>query len=59
MLSTGHYKRYDHPFLIEIENKLTGAKIGYIKVPHVTVADDFTLLTNLTSEMQVMLPCRG
>ena len=57
MLSTGHYKRYNHPLMIEIENKITVAKIGYIRVPHVTVADDVTLLTNVASEMQVMLPC--
>ena len=50
VLSMGHYKRYNHPLLIE--NKFTGAKIGYIRVPHVTVADDALLLTNLTSEMQ-------
>ena len=30
VLSTGHYKRYNHPLLIEIENKFNGAKIGYI-----------------------------
>ena len=59
MLSTGHCKRCNHPPLIEIENKFTGAKIGYIRVPHVTVADDVVLLTNLASEMQVMLPCTG
>ena len=59
VLSTGHYKRYNHQLLIEIENKFTGAKIGYIRVPHVTVADDVALLTNLASEMQVMLPCTG
>ena len=59
VLSTGHYKRYNHPLLIEMENKFTGAKIGCIRVPHVTVADDVALLTNLASEMQVMLPCTG
>ena len=47
VLSTGHCKRYNHPFLIEIENKLTVAKIGFIRIPHVTVADDVALLTNL------------
>ena len=30
VLSMGHYKRYNHPLLIEIENKFTGAKISYI-----------------------------
>ena len=28
--------------------------VRHIRVPHVTVADDVGLLTNLTSEMQVM-----
>ena len=37
VLSTAHYKRYNDPLLIQLENKLTGAKIGYIRVPHVTV----------------------
>ena len=59
MLSTGHYKRCNRPLLIEIENKFTGAKIGYIRVPHVTVADDVVLLTNVASEMQFILPCTG
>ena len=59
MLCTGHYKRYNHPFLIEIENKFTGAKIGYIRVPHVTFVHDVALLTNVASERQVMLPCTG
>ena len=45
--------------MIEIENKFTGAKIGYIIVPYATVEDDVMLLTNLASEMQVMLPCTG
>ena len=29
-----------HPLLIEVENRFTGAIIGYIQIPHVTVADD-------------------
>ena len=59
VLSTGHYKIYNHPLLIAVEHKFIGAKIGYIRVPHVTVADDVALLTNLASEMQVMLQCTG
>ena len=41
---------------IELENKFTGAATGYIRVPHFTVADDITLTSNFTSEMQVMVP---
>ena len=59
MLSTGHYKMYNNPLLIELENKFTGATIGYIRVPHVTVADDLTLMGNCTSEMQVMVQTSG
>ena len=50
---------YNNPLLIELENKFTGATIGYIRVPHVTVADDLTLMSNCTSEMQVMVQTSG
>ena len=33
-------KRYNNPLLLEVENRFTGAQIGYIKISHVTVADD-------------------
>ena len=59
VLSMAHYKRYDNPLLIQLENKFIGAKIGYIRIPHVTVADDFTIMNNSPSEMQVMLPTSG
>ena len=59
VLSTGHYKRYNNPLLIELENKFIGATIGYIRVPHVTVADDLALMSNSTSEMQDMVPTSG
>ena len=55
MLSTSHYKRYNNPLLLEVENRFTGALIGYIKIPHVTVADDLAFLTHSQPEMQFML----
>ena len=55
MLSTGHYKRYDNPILLHLEQRYTGAKIGSIGIPHVTVADDVALLSWFRSEMQVMV----
>ena len=55
VLSTSHYKRYNNPLLIEVKNRFTGALIGHIKIPHVTVADDLAFLTHLQTEMQFML----
>ena len=57
VLSTMHYKRYNNPRLIQLENKFTAAKIGYIRIPRVTVADDLTMTSNSLSEMQVMYMC--
>ena len=54
-LSTGHYKRYDNPILLHLEQRYTGAKIESIGIPHVTVADDVALLSWFRSEMQVMV----
>ena len=59
VMSTSHYKRYNNPLLIQLESKFTGAKIGYIRIPHVTVADDLTLMSYSQSEMQVMIPTSG
>ena len=33
VLSMAHYKRYNNPLLIQLENKFIGAKIGYINIP--------------------------
>ncbi|MEW8547407.1 MAG: reverse transcriptase domain-containing protein, partial [Candidatus Thiodiazotropha sp.] len=57
VLSTSHYKRYNNPLLLEVENRFTGALIGHIQIPHVTVADDLALLTHSQLEMQFMLDC--
>ena len=40
VLSTSHYKRYNNPLLIQLEDKYTGMVTGSIRIPHVTVADD-------------------
>ena len=56
-LSTSHYKRYNNPLLIEEENRFTGALMGHIKIPHVTVADDLAFVTHSQMEMQFMLDC--
>ena len=57
VLSTSHYKCYNNPHLIEVENRFTGALIGHIKIPHVTVADDLAFVTHSQMEMQFMLDC--
>ena len=59
VLSTAHYKRCNNPLLIQLENKFTGAIIGHIRIPHVTVADDFTLMSHSPNEIQVMVPTSG
>ena len=52
MLSTAHYMRYNSPLLLQLEDKYTGAIIGSIQVPQITVADDLLLLSKLRLEMQ-------
>ena len=55
VLSTSHYKRYNNPLLLQLEQRYSGAKIGSISIPPVTVADDLALLALLQPEMQVMV----
>ena len=55
MLSTGHYKRYNNPLLLQLEERFPGVKIGSISIPHITVADDLALFAENKSEMQVMV----
>ena len=57
VLSTSHYKRYNNPLLIEVENRFIGALFGHIKIPHVTVADDLAFVTHSQMEMQFILDC--
>ena len=59
ILSTSHYKRYNNPLLIQIEDKYIGAIIGSFRIPHITVADGLALLSNEENEMQYMLDDSG
>ena len=54
VLSTGHYKRYNNPLLLQPEKQYSGMKIGSFSIPHIiTVADDLALLAQYKSDMQV------
>ena len=52
VLSSTHYKGYNNPLLLQLEDKYTGALIGSIRIPHVTVADDLLLVSESELEMQ-------
>ena len=55
VLSASHYKRYNNPLLLQLENRYPGMKIGPISLSHITVADDLALLARSKSDMQVMV----
>jgi hypothetical protein len=55
ILSTDHYKRYNNPLLLHLEEYFSGVQIGTKRVPYVTCADDIALLTSSTDEMSQML----
>ena len=55
VLSTSHYKRYNNPLLLHLEQRYRGVKIGSIKIPHVTVADDLAVIFSAQSEAQAMV----
>ena len=55
VLSTSHYKRYNNPLLLHLEQRYTGVKIGSIKIPHVTVSDDLAVISSAQSEAQAMV----
>ena len=55
VISTGHYKRYNNPFLLQLEDRFTGIRIGAAGIPHVTVADDVALLAEDHPDTQVMV----
>ena len=55
VLSTGHYKRYNNPLLLQLENNHSGMKTGSISIPHITVAEDIALFALYKSDMQVMV----
>ena len=43
VLSTGHYRRYNNPVLLQLDEMYPGIKIGAIGIQHITVADDLAL----------------
>ena len=45
VLSTSHYKIYDNPLPIQLEDKYIGMIIGSIQIPHITIADGLALLS--------------
>ena len=55
VLSTAHYKRYNNPPLLQLEERYTDVKIGSINIPHVTVADDLAVLAREYCDIQVIL----
>ena len=55
VISTGHYKRYNNPFLLQLEDRFTGIRIGANGIPHVTVADNVALLAEDHPDTQVMV----
>ena len=55
VLSTDHYKRYNNPLLLQLEEYFTGATIGTTKIQHITCADDIALISSTPREMQEML----
>ena len=55
VLSTSHYKRYNYPLLLHLEDQYTEVQIGSINIPHVTVADDLAGLTRRHLDIQVMV----
>ena len=55
VISTRHYKHYKNPFLLQLEDRYTDAKLGSIEIPYVTVADDVAGPAEDKSNAQVMV----
>ena len=55
ILSAPNYKRYNNLFLIDMEDRFCGKRIGTVSIPHVTVADDMCFITEEESEVQPMM----
>ena len=55
ILSAPHYKRYNNSFLIDVEDRFCGKRIGTVTIPHVTVADDMCFITEVEPEIQPMV----
>ena len=54
VISTGHYKRYNNPFQLQLDDRFTGIRIGATGIPHVTAAD-VALLAEDHPDTQVMV----
>ena len=49
-------KRLLNPLLLQLEDRYPGVKIGSIRIPHITVADDLAILAETNkSDSQVMV----
>ncbi|KAH3844625.1 hypothetical protein DPMN_086884 [Dreissena polymorpha] len=46
VLSTEHYKRFNNPLLLNLEERFKGASIGLIDIPHTTCVYDLVLLSH-------------
>jgi hypothetical protein len=57
ILSSEEYKRFNNNLLDWIQDANIGSKIGSIKCPSPTCADDVALVASNKSEMQIMLDC--
>ena len=55
VLSTSHYKRYNNPLLLQLEERYTDVKIGSINIPHITVADDLAVLARSYGSQQIKI----
>ena len=55
VLSTTLYKEYINPFLLDLERSNTGLTIGHVFIGSPTCADDVLLLSDSSSQLQVML----
>ena len=55
VISMGHYKRYNNPFLLQLEDRFTGIRIGATGILHVTVAGDVALMAEDHPDTQVMV----
>ena len=55
ILSASHCKRYNNPLIIDVEDRFTGKKIGTVRIPHTSVADEMCFVTEDRSEVQPTL----
>ena len=55
ILSASHYKRYNNPLMIDVEDRFRGKRIGTVKIPHISVADDMCFVTEHKEEIQPMV----